>query len=240
MMYAGLLTRRSKLISDKTMVIGRKVSNFAAIFTRTFKTEIKMKKAKIGMLAIVCMIAASCGNMNQVLSAIQNGSVINAITSVIGLDKVSAQNLIGTWTYNGPGCAFTSENLLAKAGGEVAAAQIEEKVKPYYQQVGISASNTQITFNQDGTFSSKIAGTNFSGTYTFNEASQQIKLKGLLLSITCYTKREINGISILFEAKKLLTVLQTMSALSGNANLQTIGDLSKQYDGVRVGFDMKR
>ena len=240
MMYAGLLTHRSKLISDKTMVIGRKVSNFAAIFTRTFKTEIKMKKAKIGMLAIVCMIAASCGNMNQVLSAIQNGSVINAITSVIGLDKVSAQNLIGSWTYNGPGCAFTSENLLAKAGGEVAAAQIEEKVKPYYQQVGISASNTQITFNQDGTFSSKIAGTNFSGTYTFNEASQQIKLKGLLLSINCYTKREINGISILFEAKKLLTVLQTMSALSGNANLQTIGDLSKQYDGVRVGFDMKR
>ena len=240
MMYAGLLTHRSKLISDKTMVIGRKVSNFAAIFTRTFKTEIKMKKAKIGMLAIVCMIAASCGNMNQVLSAIQNGSVINAITSVIGLDKVSAQNLIGTWTYNGPGCAFTSENLLAKAGGEVAAAQIEEKVKPYYQQVGISASNTQITFNQDGTFSSKIAGTNFSGTYTFNEASQQIKLKGLLLSINCYTKREINGISILFEAKKLLTVLQTMSALSGNANLQTIGELSKNYDGVRLGFDMKR
>lgn len=31
-----------------------------------------------------------------------------------------------------------------------------------------------------------------------------------------------------------------MSALSGNANLQTIGDLSKKYDGVRVGFDMKK
>lgn len=199
-----------------------------------------MKKAKIGMLAICCLIAASCGNMSQVLNAMQNGSVINAITSVIGLDKVSAQNLIGSWTYSGPGCAFTSENLLAKAGGEVAAAQIEQKLQPYYQQVGISASNTQITFNQDGTFTSRIAGTNFSGTYTFNEASQQIKLKGMLLSINCYTKREINGISILFEAKKLLTVLQTMSALSGNANLQTIGDLSKQYDGVRVGFDMKR
>ena len=183
-----------------------------------------MKKAKIGMLAICCLIAASCGNMSQVLNAMQNGSVINAITSVIGLDKVSAQNLIGSWTYSGPGCAFTSENLLAKAGGEVAAAQIEEKIRPYYDQVGISASNTQITFNQDGTFTSRIAGTTFSGTYTFNEASQQIKLKGMLLSINCYTKREINGISILFEAKKLLTVLQTMSALSGNANLQTIGD----------------
>ena len=199
-----------------------------------------MRKIQLFLVAVACMLMTSCGNMNQVLSAIQSGSVINAITSVIGLDKVSAQNLIGSWTYNGPGCAFTSENLLAKAGGEVAAAQIEEKVKPYYQQVGISASNTQITFKQDGTFSSKIAGTNFSGTYTFDESSQQIKLKGMILSLNCYTKREINGISILFEAKKLLTVLQTMSALSGNSNLQTIGDLSKQYDGVRVGFDMKR
>ena len=199
-----------------------------------------MRKIQVLLVAVACILLVSCGNMNQVLSAIQNGGVINAITSVIGLDKVSAQNLIGSWTYSGPGCAFTSENLLAKAGGEVAAAQIEEKVKPYYDQVGISASNTQITFNQDGTFSSRIAGSNFSGTYTFNEASQQIKLKGMLLSITCYTKREINGISILFEAKKLLTVLQTMSALSGRADLQTIGDLSKQYDGVRVGFDMKR
>ena len=62
----------------------------------------------------------------------------------------------------------------------------------------------------------------------------------MLLSVNCYTKRELNGISILFEAKKLLTILQTMAALSGRTDLQTIGDLSKQYDGVRVGFDMKR
>ena len=200
-----------------------------------------MKKFMIGIVAAISMLATSCGNMGQVLSAMSNGTgIVNAISSVIGLDKVSAQNLIGSWQYNGPGCAFTSENLLAKAGGEVAAVQIEEKLKPYYQQVGISASNTMITFNQDGTFSSKIAGTPFSGTYTFDVATQQIKLKGMLLSINCYAKKEVNGISILFEAKKLLTVLQTMSALSGNTNLQTIGELSKNYDGVRVGFDMRR
>jgi hypothetical protein len=170
-----------------------------------------------------------------------NGTgVVNAISSVIGLDKVKAQNLIATWKYSGPGCAFTSENLLAKAGGEVAAVQIEQKLLPYYQQVKISESNTYITFKEDGTFSSKIAGTPFSGNYTFDEASQKITLKGLLLSVNCYAKKEANGISILFEAKKLLTVLQTMSAMSGNKDLQTIGDLSKNYDGVRVGFDMKR
>ncbi|MBP5799477.1 MAG: DUF4923 family protein [Prevotella sp.] len=200
-----------------------------------------MKKIWIGMVAGICLLLASCGNMSQVLSAMTNGTgVANAITSVIGLDKVSAQNLIGTWKYSAPGCAFTSENLLAKAGGEVAAVQIEEKLLPYYQQVGLSSGNTYITFNQDGTFSSKIAGTNFSGNYTFDEKSQQIKLKGILLSINCYTKRELNGISILFEGKKLLSVLQTMAALSGRTDIQAIGEISKQYDGVRVGFDMKR
>ena len=200
-----------------------------------------MKKVIVGFAALACIAMTSCGNMSQVLGAMTNGTgVVNAITSVIGLDKVKAQNLIATWKYNGPGCAFTSENLLAKAGGEVAAVQIEEKLLPYYQQVGISANNTYITFNEDGTFTSKIAGTPFSGKYTFNEATQEITLKGLLLSMTCYTKKETNGISILFEAKKLLTVLQTMSAMSGNKDLQAIGDLSKNYDGVRVGFDMKR
>ena len=199
-----------------------------------------MKRIKLLIIAIAGIMAISCGNMNQFLGAVKNGGVINAITSVIGLDKVSAKNLIGSWKYEGPGCAFTSENLLAKAGGEVAAAQIEEKLLPYYQKVNLSASNTFITFNQDRTFSSKIAGTSFSGNYTFDEAKQQIKLQGMFLSINCYTKREMNGISILFEAKKLLNVLQTMAALSGRTDLQTIGDLSKQYDGVRIGFDMKR
>lgn len=200
-----------------------------------------MKKVMIGFVALVCIAMSSCGNMGQVLSAMTNGTgVVNAISSVIGLDKVKAQNLIATWSYSGPGCAFTSENLLAKAGGEVAAVQIEEKLLPYYKQVGISSSNTFITFNEDETFTSKIAGTPFSGKYSFDEATQKITLKGLLLSVNCYAKKEINGISILFEAKKLLTVLQTMSAMSGNKDLQTIGDLSKNYEGVRVGFDMKR
>ncbi|MBE6266098.1 MAG: DUF4923 family protein [Prevotella ruminicola] len=200
-----------------------------------------MKKVILGFAAFACLTMASCGNMSQVLGAMTNGTgVVNAISSVIGLDKVKAQNLIATWKYSGPGCAFTSKNLLAKAGGEVAAVQIEQKLLPYYQQVKISESNTYITFNENGTFSSKIAGTPFSGNYTFDEASQKITLKGLLLSVNCYAKKEANGISILFEAKKLLTVLQTMSAMSGNKDLQTIGDLSKNYDGVRVGFDMKQ
>lgn len=214
--------------------------NFAAQIDNQ-KEKSKMKKIQLAMIAVASTLVMSCGNMGQVLSAVTNGTAIsNAISSVIGLNKVSASDLPGTWSYNRPGCAFTSENLLAKAGGEVAAVQIEEKMLPYYQKVGISSDNTFITFDKNGKFSAKIAGTNFSGSYTFTETDQKIVLKSLLFSVNCYTKKESGGISILFEAKKLLTVLQAMSAMSGNADLQKIGDLSKNYDGVRVGFDMKR
>ena len=213
-----------------------------------------MKKKLTTLAAAACMMLAACGTMGtgangasgggilgDILGAITNGTgVMNAVTSVIGLDKLTAEQLIGTWTYSGPGCAFTSEKLLAKAGGEVAAARIEEKLLPTYQQLGFSSSNTYITFNSDRTFAAKIDGKSFSGNYTFDEANCKITLQGMILNVNCYTKRELNGISILFEAKKLLTLIQTMSALCGSTDLQTIGELSKNYDGVRLGFDMKR
>ena len=196
-----------------------------------------MKKIKIALVVLSCILVMSCGNLGSMMSG---AGISNAISSVIGLDKVKAENLIGAWSYSGPGCAFTSENLLAKAGGEMAAVQIEEKLLPYYNQVGITSANTSISFKEDGSFSAKIAGTPLSGKYEFDEPTQKITLKTLLMSTNCYAKKERGGISILFESKKLLTVLQAMAAVSGNKDIQTVGELSKKYDGVRIGFDMKK
>ena len=58
--------------------------------------------------------------------------------------------------------------------------------------------------------------------------------------MTFYTMRSSGGVSFLFESKKLLTVLQTIAALSGDQTIQTVGEISKNYDGVRLGFDMKK
>ena len=163
----------------------------------------------------------------------------NILNSVITGGTVTQQNLIGTWTYSQPGCAFSSDNLLAKAGGEVAAAEIKSKLSSTYQKVGIKSSNTTVTFKEDGTFTAKIAGKGWSGNYTFDEKTSKITMQGLLINANCYAKKNSNGIALLFESTKLLTLLQTMSAMSGNSSIQTIGDLSKNYDGLRLGFDFK-
>lgn len=206
------------------------------------------------MMAIATVLLTACGTLGQTSSSstsgdilgavitdvLQGGTLGNVITSVIGAQKVTSADLIGSWKYSGPGCAFTSEQLLAKAGGEVVAGQIKTKVLPYYQQIGISAQNTYITINQDGTYSASFRGTPMSGRWTYDEASSRMSLQGLLLNLNCYAKRNMNGIALLFDASKLLTLLQTAAAMSGNQNIQTIGDISKSYDGVRLGFDFSR
>ena len=185
--------------------------------------------------------AAGAGALGSVISAGTNGQVLgNVLQSVLGLDKMTKADLIGTWSYSQPGCAFTSKEMLAQAGGEAMAQAIKDKMLPTFQSVGINSTSTKITFKQDGTFTSTIAGKNFSGKYTFDEANYKVNLQGLLLNINCYAKKNSNGIALLFEASKLLTVIQTMTALSGNSTAQTIGDLSKNYDGLRIGFDYKK
>lgn len=179
--------------------------------------------------------------LGDILGVLGSASTVNSLSDlVIGSIKINPNELYGTWQYNKPACAFTSENLLAKAGGAVASRQVNEKLLPAYNQVGINSENTYFTFDQDNRFSGKIKGIPVSGTYTYDPSASAIHMRTLLLTMTCYVTRTTHGISYTFESKKLLSVLQTISALTGNSTLQTVGDLSKNYEGVRVGFDMSR
>lgn len=179
--------------------------------------------------------------LGSIIGAVtQGGAAANILYDVIGATKLSQEDLIGTWNYRGPGVAFTTDKLLAKAGGEVAAAKARQELEAPYQKIGIKTTNTYFTFNKDNTFEGKVDGQKISGTYDYNPETSEVKLKMLLLSTTGYLTRNVKGISLLFESKKLLQALQLVSAISGDATLSTIGELSKNYDGIRMGFDLKK
>ena len=171
-------------------------------------------------------------------------SIINGIlNNVIGSATFSQADLCAhTWKYSKPGCAFTSENLLAKAGGEIAASKVEEDLSKYYSKFGFSNSNTYFTFKTDGTFAAKIDGKSWNGTYTFDEKTHAIQLKGLLLSASGFATRTANGISLLFEQKKLLTLIKTLSKLNltGSTTMSAVSSIVDNYDGVRIGFEMTK
>ena len=101
-----------------------------------------MKKAKY-FAASIAFALVSCGTMGTadqsglgsilgaVLGSATSGSTItNVLLDVIGLNKLSATDIIGTWRYVEPGVAFTSENALSKAGGQVVSGTIKQKLLP--------------------------------------------------------------------------------------------------------------
>lgn len=180
------------------------------------------------------------GNSNSSSSA--GSSIINGIlNNVIGSGTFSKQDLCAhTWKYSKPGCAFTSENLLAQAGGEIAANKVEEKLGEYYSKFGFSGSNTYFTFKTDGTFAAKIDGKSWQGNYTFDEKTHAIQMKGLILSMSGYATKTTNGISLLFDQKKLLNLIKTIGSLKGNSTLSALGTIANNYDGMRVGFEMTK
>ena len=209
---------------------------------------------KMMMVAVAALMLQGCGMTNPGVnggsqmggtttnnsgSSIGSNALGGLLDLVVGSVKLSQADIIGTWSYVEPACAFTSENLLAKAGGSVAAKTVNEKLLPVYKSLHISSGNTQLTFNENGQFTGKIGGFPMSGTYTFDAANGLVKMKSLT-TFTAHLTRSTHGMNFTFESKKILTLLQTVSALSGNATLSTIGDISKQFSGVRLGFAMKK
>ena len=209
---------------------------------------------KMMMAVVAALMLQSCGMTNPGVnggsqmggtttnnsgSSIGSNALGGLLDLVVGSVKLSQTDIIGTWSYVEPACAFTSENLLAKAGGSVAAKTVNEKLLPVYKSLHISSGNTQLTFNENGQFTGKIGGFPMSGTYTFDATNGLVKMKSLT-TFTAHLTRSTHGMNFTFESKKILTLLQTVSALSGNTSLSTIGDISKQFSGVRLGFAMKK
>ena len=204
-----------------------------------------MKKITLVACTLALMLA-SCGGLGttsngSLLGGILNGGTItNVLLDVIGLNKLSAAEIVGTWKYVEPGVAFTSENALQKAGGQVISGTVKEKLMPTYNSLGVSSSNTTFTFSQDGKFSAKILGKSLSGTYSYDPNSGTVQLQTLLISTPAYLTRTSAGMSLTFESKKLLQAIQIIGAASGNQTLAVISEIAGSYDGIRLGFDMSR
>ena len=235
----------SKKSSSKKSSSKKTTTSTAAASTATASTASNTAATANSAATVAGVLGAILGGNSSSNSSNSGsssaGSIINGIlNNVIGSGTFKQADLCHTWKYSKPGCAFTSENLLAKAGGEIAANKIENQLEGYYKKFGFSSSNTYFTFNTDGTFSAKIDGKAWNGNYTFDEKTHAIQMKGLLLSASGYATKTTNGISLLFDQKKLLNLIKALSAFKGSSTLSAVGSIANNYDGMRVGFEMTK
>lgn len=234
-------TAKKSTASASTASVATTTSSSAAATTTTANNTSATVNSAATVAGVLGAILGGSNAGNGSNSSSNAGSIINGIlNNVIGSGTFKQADLCHTWKYSKPGCAFTSENLLAKAGGEIAASKVENKLEGYYKKFGFSSSNTYFTFNTDGTFSAKIDGKAWNGNYTFDEKTHAIQLKGLLLSASGYATKTTNGISLLFDQKKLLNLIKALSAFKGSSTLSAVGSIANNYDGMQVGFEMTK
>ena len=161
--------------------------------------------------------------------------VINAAT---GNNNINMQ---GTWIFTGSAIEFETDDLLKKAGGAVATETIEKKLDEQLSKIGISEGKLSFTFNADSTFYASVKGKKLNGTYSYNSSTQMTNLKFIkLININTKINCTSSTMDLLFKADMLLKLITNLTSDSKSSTFNAIGSLAKGYDGMMIGFSLKK
>lgn len=171
-----------------------------------------------------------------------NETVKNIVENVTGTTiKV---DVTGTWTYSGTAVKFESNDLLKSTAASLAASQVEEKMDEYVAKVGIKPGTFSFTFNADNTFTAKVKGKSFNGTYTVSEDYKTMSLQfGKAIGLKPFNaaiSATNSQLDLLFQADKLLELIGKLTSSSKNSTLKAIGSIAGQYDGMQMGLELKK
>lgn len=215
-----------------------------------------MRKPIIMAALLSTLLLSSCGTTSlgtqgtgllSGANAGTTGGAASALGSVLtnllgGSSAVTASDLQGTWTYRKADCVFETQNLLLKAGGEMAAAKIESQLESQLGKVGITPGACSFTFNSDGTYVATIGQYNLTGNYTLNTKSNTLTMTYLagIGRISPKVVKTGASISLLFEGDKLLSMVQKVGKLSSNSTVNSLSSLINSYDGMLVGMQLSK
>lgn len=181
------------------------------------------------------------GSLAGALTGSNGGSSVlgTVLSSLLG-NKTTQNSIVGTWKYAAPKVTFESENVLAKLGSSVVSNKVESTLGSQLGKIGFTAGKTAFTFNQDGTCTMTIGSKTTKGTYTYNQQTSQMTLKGALgvASLTCTVSVVGGEMYMLFDADKLLSVITGVSSKVSAAS--TLNSLLKNYNGLQLGWTMKK
>lgn len=165
-------------------------------------------------------------------------NVEKVVSTVTGKSTVSME---GTWNFSGSAVEFESDNLLQKAGGAVAASAVESKLDEQLEKIGIKEGELSFTFNADSTFQAQMGSKSLSGTYSYDDSSQNVGLKiSKLINLSAKVNCTSSQMDLLFDADKLLSLITAISSKSSNTTLQTISSLAESYDGMMLGLALEK
>lgn len=151
-------------------------------------------------------------------------SILSGLSTIFSSSKVAtAEQLVGTWTYQEPAVVFESSNILKQAGGKLVSQNIEKKLQTVLAKYGIKKGKMTMTFDTDGNFTQTIAKKTVKGTYTVDGKSVQLTYTGGVKQLLGTTQVDGSSLLIVMDASKLLKFASAASSLTSNSLLKTAG-----------------
>ena len=207
-----------------------------------------MKKNIIKLAVMVLMLigggnsASAQLNLGNILGGITGNSntsdLVSGLTSIFSSNKqATADNIVGTWSYDSPAIVFESEDFLTKTGAALAANKLETSIQNTLAKYGITKDKFSITFKEDGTFTETIRGKSYSGKWAVEDSKLQLTYQIKTMEIT--TQKEGDQLMFVTDASKLLNLIQTLGAKTATrSSFSTITALAKNINGMKVGLTL--
>lgn len=198
-----------------------------------------MKHKAILALITVSLSSSFCGVQAQDLA----GIISKAKSAASAMTGKNTGNISGTWVYESSAINFTSDNILARAGGKLVSSKLESRINSALKKHGLTPDNLTLKLAADSTYTCSFkagAGKETKGKYA---------LQGNRLTfIPSHSKKEISvnaktgsKLELTCNADRLMTLIQGLSTLkTENATIKAIAELAKNYSGMQVGLTFKK
>lgn len=175
------------------------------------------------------------------------GAVGGLISGLLGNKELTEADLAGVYNYNEPAVSFKSENLLKKAGGAAMSAALVGKLAPYYNKAGLN--NLVVTLTPEKNCEFAMGKMKLPGTFERDSTAENPNTfiftfkafgKMKISSITGEVQKSGDKLVMTFDASKLITLMNTVAKLTGRQSLQAAASLLNSYDGLNLGFELKK
>lgn len=209
------------------------ILSIVAIFTSSFSASALDIKDLIG----------------KYMSGSDSSSVTDAFSGILGdvlsTNKLTVQQLEGTWSYSAPAVTFISDNLLEKAGGAAAAETVEGKLEPIYKLTKLN--QLKFTVDSQSNFTIGVGKIKLSGTIVASAdenatANFILKFKSLgksTMDVNAYVTKSIDSsMTLTFDITKLIAIMQEVSKIAKSSSVTTIVNALASFDGICAGFEL--
>lgn len=198
----------------------------------------------VTMMSLSC-VSLSAQSFGDLLKKASDGLNLGStakdyVSALLGKDKVTAEDLVGTWTYAEPVLVLESDQVLGKIGGAVMAQTAEKKLSSVMEKIGVKPGVVKMTFNSDGTYTCELNGHTIRGTYEVQDATLTLK-KLNFTALSANVKKTGNSLQLAVQADKLLTLVSSLTSIvPEDGMLSTVTSLFKSYDGMQVGVKFEK